>query len=351
MTTVSVVIPAYRAAATIDATLASVLGQIRPADEVIVVDDASDDDTFERVSAWSNRLPLTVLRNERNQRIGPTRARGIATATGDLIAPLDADDVWFPDHLSTLVPLAEDGCTIVAARRLRWLPGTAVADHDDLDLPPPEQYREEILRRNYLFAGSVFPRDALVALGRPSPSRTVDDWENWIRLIVEAGCRVVPSPTPTVLYRSSLTQATAGEGCLPDEIELCERLLTEPDYTPHHRVLQVTLRRRRSRQLLLDGLSHASDGRNMAARRSFLRSAFVDRSLRGGTRPIPFGSITLRASVGIVSPNLALSGRRRRLEQQAIVAPTAALTAALAPTTTSSSDPRSPRRTPDATHR
>jgi hypothetical protein len=89
----------------------------------------------------------------------------------------------------------------------------------------------------------------------------------------------------------------------------------------------------------------------MAARRSFLRSAFVDRSLRGGTRPIPFGSITLRASVGIVSPNLALSGRRRRLEQQAIVAPTAALTAALAPTTTSSSDPRSPRRTPDATHR
>ncbi len=120
--TVSVVMPAFNRGTTIDAALASVRGQIRLPDEIVIVDDASDDDTVPRAESWSDQLPITLVRNSVNEGCGAARMRAVAAATGDIIAPLDGDDVWLPDHLSTVVPLATDPSTIVATRYRRWRP-------------------------------------------------------------------------------------------------------------------------------------------------------------------------------------------------------------------------------------
>jgi glycosyltransferase involved in cell wall biosynthesis len=92
---VSVVLPAFNAARYIGAAIGSVLAQTAQPHEIIVVDDGSLDDTFERASSFPN---VKVLKKE-HRGIACSRNTGVAAAIGDLIAFLDADDLWLPDKL------------------------------------------------------------------------------------------------------------------------------------------------------------------------------------------------------------------------------------------------------------
>jgi glycosyltransferase involved in cell wall biosynthesis len=99
--TVAVIIPLYNGAAYIAEALRSVLGQTRPPDEVIVVDDGSTDDGAEIVANFPTELPITLLRKENG---GQSSARnfGVRHAKTALIAFLDQDDTWYPSHLQKL---------------------------------------------------------------------------------------------------------------------------------------------------------------------------------------------------------------------------------------------------------
>lgn len=102
--TVGVVIPAYNASPFIAEALDSVACQSRPADHVVVVDDGSSDDTVEVVRQWMARTGFEVqILRQRNS--GPSAARnhGMRVLSTDLVALLDADDVWEADHLNRLV--------------------------------------------------------------------------------------------------------------------------------------------------------------------------------------------------------------------------------------------------------
>ena len=94
----SVVIPSYNRGAFIEATLDSVFAQEFRDFEVIVVDDGSTDDTLERLQLYRERMTLL-----RQQNKGPGAARNLAVrhASGDYIAFLDSDDLWFPWTLAT----------------------------------------------------------------------------------------------------------------------------------------------------------------------------------------------------------------------------------------------------------
>jgi succinoglycan biosynthesis protein ExoO len=105
---VSVVIPAYNAADCIERAIHSALGQSLSPLEIIVVDDASIDATFDLVSRLSrNERRIKLLRQPINT--GPAAARnlGIRSAIGDWIAILDADDAFLDDRLRYLVEAAE----------------------------------------------------------------------------------------------------------------------------------------------------------------------------------------------------------------------------------------------------
>lgn len=93
---ISVVIPAYNAKETIAETLDSVFAQSRPADEVIVVDDGSTDQTSHLVKA---KYPDTRIIKTSNKGAASALNIGIGQATGDLIAFLDADDLWTKEKL------------------------------------------------------------------------------------------------------------------------------------------------------------------------------------------------------------------------------------------------------------
>ena len=105
---VSVVIPAFNAALTIERAIASVRLQTEENLEIIVVDDASSDQTSEIVSeAAKSDARIRLLRLPVNAGPAAARNRGIAAAKGDWIALLDADDSYLPRRLEKLLDLAD----------------------------------------------------------------------------------------------------------------------------------------------------------------------------------------------------------------------------------------------------
>lgn len=92
---VSVVIPTYNRAARVVRAIRSVQHQTHTRLEIIVVDDASDDDT-PQVVAGVHDSRLRYIRHKQNAGGSATRNTGIRAATGDFIAFLDDDDEWEP---------------------------------------------------------------------------------------------------------------------------------------------------------------------------------------------------------------------------------------------------------------
>jgi GT2 family glycosyltransferase len=102
---ISVVIPAYNAAATIGKTIDSILAQDYPAHEIIVVDDGSADHTDKVIQTYGNRV--TYIRQD-NAGPSAARNRGVQQASGEWIAFLDADDWYLPDRLLNHAEMIRD---------------------------------------------------------------------------------------------------------------------------------------------------------------------------------------------------------------------------------------------------
>jgi glycosyltransferase involved in cell wall biosynthesis len=96
--TISVIIPAYNADRFLAAAVESVLAQGVDGLELLVVNDGSRDGTA--IVARAFGPPVQVLEQE-NRGIGPARNTGVNAAAGELLAFLDADDVWAYGSLAT----------------------------------------------------------------------------------------------------------------------------------------------------------------------------------------------------------------------------------------------------------
>jgi succinoglycan biosynthesis protein ExoO len=108
MADVSVIIPVYNNAATIGRAIASAQGQTLRDIEIVVVDDASTDQTFDVLTKLAAADPrIKVVRLPKNLGAGGARNAALANATGDWIAVLDADDWFLPNRLEMLLKAAK----------------------------------------------------------------------------------------------------------------------------------------------------------------------------------------------------------------------------------------------------
>ncbi len=101
---ISVILPTYDREVYLERSIASVLGQRHPCDELIVVDDGSTDATvsvIERLAADSP-VPIRLIRQE-NRGAAAARNTGIRAARGQWLAFLDSDDWWLPGKLGLQV--------------------------------------------------------------------------------------------------------------------------------------------------------------------------------------------------------------------------------------------------------
>jgi|WetSurMetagenome_2_1015567.scaffolds.fasta_scaffold95355_2 glycosyltransferase involved in cell wall biosynthesis len=137
---VSVVIPLYNKERHIARAVESVLDQTYGDLELIVVDDGSTDAS----GAVAERIRDSRIRliRQRNVGLSAARNRGIAEARTDLIAFLDADDEWLPEHLETIRRLSKEypecGAYATTTSTVDLLGKCTVPEHDGIPAPPWE---------------------------------------------------------------------------------------------------------------------------------------------------------------------------------------------------------------------
>jgi glycosyltransferase involved in cell wall biosynthesis len=100
---VSVIIPAYNAEISIAQTLESVLSQTYQNIEILVVDDGSSDKTAEIVKSFAQKDSRISLLQQSNAGVAAARNLAIEKSRGEYIAPIDADDIWYPQNLEKQV--------------------------------------------------------------------------------------------------------------------------------------------------------------------------------------------------------------------------------------------------------
>ncbi|NBB91746.1 MAG: glycosyltransferase [Gammaproteobacteria bacterium] len=148
---ISVVVPAYNCSGFIVESVESCLAQqVDEALEVIVVDDASTDDTLAALAAFSDDERVIVLPQERNR--GPAACRNLAieAAKGDHIALLDADDLMLPGRLDAQLRMFREeggGLAVCATWTIEELPS---GRRKRINRFRPGRSRQEVVRRIFL---------------------------------------------------------------------------------------------------------------------------------------------------------------------------------------------------------
>jgi glycosyltransferase involved in cell wall biosynthesis len=135
--TVSVVIPVYNALATLGRTLEAVYAQTYPnIIEVIVADDGSTEDTGAFLSQNFPQVRFVPL--EHTGSCGAARNQGVARATGDFLAFVDADDIWFPEKIDRQMEVIaqQPDVAFVTTRYNRVTVGGEITPPPPLDQAP-----------------------------------------------------------------------------------------------------------------------------------------------------------------------------------------------------------------------
>jgi glycosyltransferase involved in cell wall biosynthesis len=197
---VTALIPTYNYGRFVTQAVESALAQTYPHLEIIVVDDGSSDDTRQQLARYSDRIRYIY---QDNQSVAAARNTGIQAARGDLIAFLDADDLWHPHKLDVQVRYLADhpAVRLLAVDRLadgvqHWPPLQ--------DLAQPKAHAisvEELVLRPYFAPSGVLVRkECFDTVGFFDTSlRNAEDYDMWIRI----ACRfpVVKLEVPLWWYR------------------------------------------------------------------------------------------------------------------------------------------------------
>jgi len=106
MASVSIIIPAFNAAATLGATVASVVRQTHADWEAIIYDDGSADSTAANAQAWCDRDSRIRWMKGKARGTGGARNEAAGRATSPWLVFLDADDLIAPTYLATMLAAA-----------------------------------------------------------------------------------------------------------------------------------------------------------------------------------------------------------------------------------------------------
>lgn len=227
---ITIVIASYKRPHLIQRALDSVAAQKLQASEIIVVDDASGDDTAQVVDAWSKgtQVPVLFIQQQENGGAGAARNAALRRATGDYVGFLDSDDAYLPHALATLVgPLDADQTTVLsfADAMQHWddnrppvpmMRSCLDADEATSSFGPKQsEWRRLNDPQSVLLTTSMIPtcaalfrRSAAESVGLMPEYRHGEDWIFWLKLSGQ-GSFIAQFTDVALVYRQGDNQTGA----------------------------------------------------------------------------------------------------------------------------------------------
>ena len=198
----SVCMATYQGAAYVAEQVRSILAQLGPVDELVVVDDASRDATAGIVAAFDDPR-LRLVRNETNRGYVRTFERALELARGDYLFLADQDDIWLPGRLDAMLAALQDHAVV----------STSVAVLGEPTEPPRFRLRARDSRRHLanIFAVMIgyrpytgcamgMRRDILASV-LPIPGFVFESHDLWIALVANTHRQNVHLEAPSVARR------------------------------------------------------------------------------------------------------------------------------------------------------
>lgn len=224
---ISACMAAYNGGDFVEAQLQSILTQLKPTDEVVIVDDGSTDDTVRRISAIGDPR-IRLVRHERNQGVVTTFEDAMRSAIGEILFLCDDDDVWAPTKVQRFLEVFQSrpDAEIVTSRvrmideRDRPLPGSRINRGGRF---LPGFWRN--LYKNHYQGSAMAIRASLLGRVLPFPARTTFLHDAWIGTRNELlGGKAAFIDEDLLLYRRHTTNASRTKP-LPRQIQTRIELL------------------------------------------------------------------------------------------------------------------------------
>jgi glycosyltransferase involved in cell wall biosynthesis len=284
---VSIIIPAYNVAPFIGETLTTVFAQTFTDFEVIIVNDGSPDtEEFER--ALQPYLDRICYLKQENRGASAARNTGLRAARGDLIAFLDADDLWSPNYLEEQIKfIREFDCDLACADAMIFgVSADAGRSYmDSLMGSAPPVGRVNFLElvnadRSLITSGVVVRRELVLEVGLFDEAlRNAQDFDLWLRL-ARHGARLAYQRKVLLSYRSRANSLTGDAiNSHQRELRVFDKIEQSYDLSPEEReqVLAVI----RDRRALLEyelGKLYLLPGDFARAREAFAKANSLRRS-------------------------------------------------------------------------
>jgi glycosyltransferase involved in cell wall biosynthesis len=227
MTAVSVIVPFLDQERYLGEAIESVRAQTMPDWELLLVDDASTDQSPQVAASYAAADPrIRLLRHPDGGTRGAAAARNlaIAHATGEFVSFLDGDDVYEPHKLESEVRLLRSmpEAAMLYAPTIWWYPGGERRDKiDKLGVSPGEIYRPPVLAADILLrhrgdvpciCSALIRRSALGEVGGFEESfRLYEDQTLWGKLFLRYS--VLVSARPASRYRQHAASTSARAQC------------------------------------------------------------------------------------------------------------------------------------------
>lgn len=251
--TFSIVITAYEAADTIAAAVESALAQTRQAEEVLVVDDGSNDDLDGALRPYMDRIELVRRPNGGG---AAARNTGAEAAGADFMAVLDADDTYHPRRLETIAELArqQPDLDLVTTDARLLADGKEAGTFATYTPFVWENQRTAIFETCFVGGWPAIRLSRLEAIGGFDESfRIAYDWDCWLRCILDgARAGFVDEPYYDYVIHSGSLSANRAPS-LWERARLLEKAERNPALRGDERpALERALRMHRSRAVMAE---------------------------------------------------------------------------------------------------
>ena len=182
---VSVVMPAYNCAASIGASIESVLCQDVPL-ELIVVNDRSPDDLDAAMAPYLADERVVYVTNEKNMGAAMSRNRAMEMARGKYIAFLDSDDIWLPGKLERQLAILEESGSVLCCTARALMTPEGIDDGRVLPVAEVITYKD-LLRHNCIACSSVVIRTEAAREFPMGHEDSHEDYIMWLQVLRKYG--------------------------------------------------------------------------------------------------------------------------------------------------------------------